>query len=112
MDKPVVYDVKPVQAQLESGKSYHWCSCGRSNNQPFCDGSHRQTSIKPVEFTADADGAAALCQCKQTANPPYCDGSHTKLSADDVGTECAKNIATDKAPPPRATPETACGVYP
>ncbi len=105
MDKPVVYDVKPVQAQLESGKSYHWCSCGRSNNQPFCDGSHRQTSIKPVEFTADADGAAALCQCKQTANPPYCDGSHTRLSADDVGTECAKNIATDKAPPPRATPE-------
>lgn len=105
MDKPTVFDIKPVSANLESGKSYHWCSCGRSNHQPFCDGSHRESTMRPVEFVAEGDGSAMLCQCKQTANPPYCDGSHTKLAESDIGKACTKNIVTDHAPPPKATPE-------
>ena len=26
---------------VEQGKSYYWCSCGKSSKQPFCDGSHK-----------------------------------------------------------------------
>ena len=105
MDKPIIFDVKPAMAALEAGGSYHWCSCGRSSNQPYCDGSHRDTSITPLQFSASDTDQAALCLCKQTANPPYCDGSHAQLSADDVGTERAPLIASDKAPPAKATPE-------
>ncbi len=25
-----------------------WCACGRSQNQPFCDGAHRGSGITPV----------------------------------------------------------------
>jgi CDGSH-type Zn-finger protein len=105
MDKPTVSDIKPFSTSLEAGKSYHWCSCGRSSNQPFCDGSHRETNMKPLEFIARADGNAALCQCKQTANPPYCDGSHTGLDQNDVGKARIRSIVTDKAPSPKATIE-------
>ena len=31
---------------MESG-IYWWCACGRSKNQPFCDGSHKGTSFTP-----------------------------------------------------------------
>ncbi|MCA1760054.1 MAG: CDGSH iron-sulfur domain-containing protein [Bacteroidales bacterium] len=35
---------------LETG-TYHWCACGRSNNQPFCDGSHQGTAGKRIHVT-------------------------------------------------------------
>ena len=79
MDKAIVADNKPVEAQLEGGKTYYWCSCGKSENQPFCDGSHEGTSFTPKAFTPEKPEAAYLCQCKQTKTPPYCDGSHAEL---------------------------------
>ncbi|MFT5112370.1 MAG: glutamate synthase domain-containing protein 2/CDGSH-type Zn-finger protein [Parasphingorhabdus sp.] len=80
MDKAIVADTKPTPVELEKDEQYHWCACGRSGNQPFCDGSHRGTGITPKGFTAEESGTAHLCMCKQTKNPPYCDGSHTKLA--------------------------------
>ena len=82
MDKPVIADRKPKLIQLEAGKDYMWCACGRSKNQPFCDGSHAGTSFKPLAFKAEKDGDAALCQCKRSGNKPYCDGSHARLDVD------------------------------
>ena len=64
-----------------------WCACGRSKNQPFCDGSHVGTGITPKPFTADTDGEAFLCACKRTGTPPYCDGSHAQFGNDLVGTD-------------------------
>ena len=61
---------------FESGKTYAWCACGRSSNQPWCDGSHQVTSLTPLVFVARKSETKALCMCKQTKNPPYCDGSH------------------------------------
>jgi hypothetical protein len=61
--EPTIADNKPVMAELTAGEEYHWCACGRSSNQPFCDGSHVGTDFAPVGFVPDSDGEAALCAC-------------------------------------------------
>ena len=85
--KPVVADNKPIAVMLEAGKEYHFCRCGRSKNQPFCDGSHQGTGFTPLAFTPAESGEAYLCQCKQTKTAPYCDGSHHKVPPEMVGKE-------------------------
>ena len=60
------------------GKSYYWCSCGKSSKQPFCDGSHKESEFNPVTYKAEATKKMFFCACKQTNNPPFCDGSHNK----------------------------------
>ncbi len=85
--RPVVADIKPIETQVKKGQTYYWCRCGRSKNQPFCDGSHKGTGITPVQFTAKEDGAVYLCQCKQTLDQPYCDGHHAQVPEDKIGQE-------------------------
>ena len=80
MSDPVVARLKPCLVSLESGRTYFWCRCGRSANQPFCDGSHRGTGLEPKKFIAAADEEVLLCGCKQSATAPFCDGSHTNLA--------------------------------
>jgi len=82
MNKPIVADTQTKVVELKEGEEYYWCACGRSKNQPFCDGSHQGTTIVPKGFKAAASGEAYLCMCKQTKNPPYCDGTHATLSKD------------------------------
>ncbi len=91
----------PAKAELKAGETYHWCACGLSANQPFCDGSHASTSITPRAFTADSDGAAYLCQCKASGNPPFCDGSHKKLDGLAPGDPVPE---LTRGGPPRAEP--------
>ncbi|MGD8440984.1 MAG: CDGSH iron-sulfur domain-containing protein [Holophagae bacterium] len=79
MSKAKVAGSAPVVLQLEQG-TYYWCACGRSANQPWCDGSHAGTGLEPVKLTVDEPSKVALCLCKQTGDRPRCDGSHTKLS--------------------------------
>lgn len=79
MDKPKIAEKSPVLVDVKEGETYYWCSCGRSSNQPFCNGSHKGTKFEPLAFTPDKDKSVYLCQCKYTKNPPYCDGSHAKL---------------------------------
>jgi len=67
---------EPKQVELEQGKTYAWCACGLSKNQPFCDGSHKTTSFTPTVFKAEKSGTHYMCMCKQTKNKPFCDGSH------------------------------------
>ena len=86
MEKPMIADNTPVKTSLEEGKRYLFCTCGRSQKQPFCDGSHKGTSFTPMKFTAKATTQKWLCACKHTSSPPYCDGSHQKFSDEDVGT--------------------------
>lgn len=68
----------PVLIDLEANKRYVWCACGYSENQPFCNGNHKQEGGTPMPFTVDEGKKAALCTCKLTSTPPYCDGTHKK----------------------------------
>jgi methylamine---glutamate N-methyltransferase subunit C len=86
MEKPEIADRKPIKVELEPGE-HHWCSCGRSSNQPWCDGSHKGTRFTPLAFTVDEAAEAHLCLCKATKNPPYCDGSHARLPKERVDSE-------------------------
>ena len=69
---------KPIAIEVEQGKSYYWCSCGKSSKQPFCDGSNKWSEFIPQVFKAEETKKMFFCTCKQTNNQPFCDGSHTK----------------------------------
>ena len=64
--------------EVEQGKSYYWCSCGKSSKQPFCDGSHKGTEFKALIYNAVLTKRIFFCVCKQTNDQPFCDGSHNK----------------------------------
>lgn len=104
MDRPLIAAREPAKVELEAGKTYYWCACGRSKNQPFCDGSHKTTSITPLAYTAEKSETAYLCRCKGTANAPFCDGTHAKLGDAKPG-DPLPDTATDGAPAAQPTPE-------
>lgn len=79
MTDPVIARRAPYAVEVEEGKKYFWCACGRSANQPFCDGSHKGSGFTPVAFTAEESKRLFFCGCKHTKNAPLCDGSHSKL---------------------------------
>lgn len=79
MAEPVVAQKSPYGVEVEAGKAYFWCACGRSRTQPFCDGSHAGTEFAPVPYRAKADGTLWFCGCKATGKAPLCDGSHNRL---------------------------------
>jgi CDGSH-type Zn-finger protein len=77
--QPVIAQKSPFAIEVEAGKSYWWCSCGKSATQPFCDGSHKGSDFSPVEYKADKAEAAYFCGCKHSANGVMCDGTHKKF---------------------------------
>ncbi len=79
MTERVVAAKAPMGVDVEAGKTYWWCRCGRSARQPFCDGSHKGGDIAPLKYDAAQDGKVWFCCCKQTASEPLCDGSHKRL---------------------------------
>jgi len=70
---PFVMDVQPGE--------YHWCACGESAEQPFCDGAHsrKNTGKRPLVVKIDTAKKVAWCGCNASANKPFCDGAHSKL---------------------------------
>ena len=78
MDLPKIAATSPSVIELEPG-DYFWCSCGLSQKQPFCDGSHKGTSFGPEKITITEKKTVALCNCKHSGNKAFCDGSHSKL---------------------------------
>jgi CDGSH-type Zn-finger protein len=79
MTRPEIAQKAPYPVAVEAGKSYWWCACGKSNKQPFCDGSHKGSEFNPTQFTATESGTVWFCGCKQSANGVRCDGTHKNL---------------------------------
>ena len=79
MSDPHIAATNPFPVQVQQGKDYYWCACGRSKSQPLCDGSHKGTEFTPVRYTATATKTLYFCGCKHTGNRPLCDGTHSTL---------------------------------
>jgi len=79
MDLPKVYAKVPIAVELKEGHKYAWCSCGLSENQPWCNGAHKGTDFTPKVFVAEETKTAYMCQCKAAKNPCFCDGTHKTL---------------------------------
>ncbi len=79
MSQPEIAQKSPFAVDVEAGKSYWWCSCGKSKSQPFCDGSHKGSEFSPVEYKAQQSGPVYFCGCKHSKNGVTCDGSHKSL---------------------------------
>ncbi len=75
----IAAQLSPYQVEVEAGQTYHWCRCGRSSTQPFCDGAHAGTGIEPIMFVAERTETLMLCGCKESGDPPFCDGTHNVL---------------------------------
>lgn len=78
MAKPKIAQKSPYVLEVEPMK-YAWCACGRSQNQPYCDGSHKGTGITPIVVEIQEKKKVAWCGCKQSSNKPFCDGTHKTL---------------------------------
>ncbi len=78
MTDPVRAADTPFAVEVEAGDTYFWCSCGKSTNQPFCDGSHAGSEFTPLKYEAAETGTLYFCGCKATAKQPLCDGSHNR----------------------------------
>jgi CDGSH-type Zn-finger protein len=76
---PTIAQKSPYAVDVEAGKSYYWCACGQSKNQPFCDGSHKGSSFTPVKWDATESKTVYFCGCKHSGKGALCDGSHNKL---------------------------------
>ncbi|MGK0298604.1 MAG: CDGSH-type Zn-finger protein [Gammaproteobacteria bacterium] len=79
MSNPVIAQKAPIPIEVEAGKSYFWCSCGKSSKQPFCDGSHEGSDFTPLKYDATETVTKYFCACKHTDSQPLYDGSHSKL---------------------------------
>lgn len=64
MSEPKTAAKQPAPVKLEAGKTYAWCRCGLSQNQPSCDGSHKTTDLRPLVWQDVEAKEAWLCQCK------------------------------------------------
>ncbi len=78
MSDPVIAQKSPFVQNVKPGK-YAWCACGKSSNQPFCDGSHKGSEFSPVIVEIAEEKTVAWCGCKHSNNKPFCDGTHSSL---------------------------------
>lgn len=107
MATPRIAARQPMEVVFQESEELLWCACGRSSNQPYCDGSHVGTEFTPVAFTAEKGETAHLCMCKRTGNAPHCDGTHATLSdsAESETDQSPSVESTDGMPVARPTPE-------
>ena len=78
MTDPVIAQKNPICEDVGPG-TYWWCACGRSQTQPYCDGSHTDTEFTPMEVTVPEAKPIAWCGCKHSGTKPFCDGTHSTL---------------------------------
>jgi CDGSH iron-sulfur domain-containing protein 3 len=77
--EPTIAGRAPIAIDVDAGKTYYWCSCGRSTTQPFCSGAHQGSEFEPTPYVAERSGRVYFCACKQSGKAPLCDGTHKTL---------------------------------
>lgn len=77
---PKVAMLRSIKVEVKEGEIYYYCTCGLSETQPFCDGSHQETEFSPLEYKAQDNAIISFCGCKHTKKPPFCDGAHKTLA--------------------------------
>ncbi len=65
----------PRELREDAGTKYY-CTCGKSKNFPYCDGSHEGTDKEPRQEEVAEERTIWVCECGKSANMPFCDGSH------------------------------------
>ncbi len=70
---------KSFKIEVKAGDKKSFCSCGRTANPPFCDGSHKTSQDVPYRESFDKDQIISICGCGKSKKMPYCDGSHRCL---------------------------------
>lgn len=78
MEDPVIPQKAPYVIDTKPGK-YYWCACGKSSDQPFCNGAHKTTEFKPIPIEITDEKKVAWCGCKHSGNKPFCDGTHKNI---------------------------------
>lgn len=78
-DEPRIARKEPYGVEVREGRTYLWCTCGRSARQPFCDASHKGSGFQPLAWRAEQSGEVWFCACKRTGDRPFCDGTHNSL---------------------------------
>lgn len=79
MAEPQIAQKSPYKVEVTAGKTYFWCACGKSQKQPFCDGSHQGSEFAPVKYQAQETKSVFFCGCKHSTKAPLCDGTHSRL---------------------------------
>lgn len=70
---------------VQAGRRYLLCQCGRSHKKPLCDGAHAGSGKLPCFYTAPATAPVKVCCCYRTSTRPLCDGSCASAIEDDLG---------------------------
>ena len=86
-EQPRVAKRRSFKVELKKGETYYYCTCGYSDNQPFCDGSHSKvgSDFRPLKYThEEEDTKRGMCGCKRNTleKGPFCDGSHKTIDFD------------------------------
>ncbi|TNV72430.1 hypothetical protein FGO68_gene7978 [Halteria grandinella] len=76
----------PIRMTVKKGETYLYCTCGHSQFQPFCDGTHKlkpaAKGFKPLKVTVQQEQKFRIwCGCKRNhvGAGPGCDGNHAHI---------------------------------
>ncbi|MBM3422894.1 MAG: CDGSH iron-sulfur domain-containing protein [Chlorobi bacterium] len=69
---------RPTIVREQPGTKYY-CACGKSQNKPWCDGSHKGTGMQPYKVEIDVEKNVVICNCGLSAKLPFCDGAHKSI---------------------------------
>ena len=60
----------PYKIDAQAGQTLYFCSCGQTNNPPYCDGSHEGSGKAPRSVKIEKDGPVWACGCGKSKNLP------------------------------------------
>merc|ERR1719203_2230574 len=66
----------PYKERVVAGQTYHWCSCGESISQPWCDEiGCKDTKFRAIPYTPRFTGPVWFCGSKHSPSRPVFNGT-------------------------------------